>query len=80
MHAMSSALRRHRGADVVHVTARCITPRIVERLHRLGKVVHGNDAIDMDDVQRVLSAGADRLSTNEVATAVVTCAQHSVGR
>lgn len=57
------------GADVVHVHACCITPQITERLHRIGKVVHGNDAADEADVQRVLMAGADRLSTSDVALA-----------
>lgn len=57
------------GADVVHVHARCITPRITERLHQLGKVVHGNDAANEADVHRVLAAGADRLSTSDVALA-----------
>jgi glycerophosphoryl diester phosphodiesterase len=58
------------GADVVHVHARCITPRIVERLHRLGKTVHANDAVDATDLHRALAAGADRLSTNDVALAI----------
>jgi len=58
------------GADVVHVHARCITPRIVERLHRLGSVVHANDAVDATDLRRALVSGADRLSTNDIALAV----------
>lgn len=58
------------GADVVHVHARCITPRIGERLHRLGKTVHANDAVDATDLHRALAAGADRLSTNDVALAI----------
>jgi hypothetical protein len=58
------------GASVIHVPAPCITGRIAERLHGLDKVVHGNDAVDAVNVRRVLLAGADRLSTNDVAGAV----------
>lgn len=57
------------GADVVHVRAACITARIVERLHRLGKIVHANDALDALDLRRAMASGADRLSTNDVALA-----------
>ncbi len=57
------------GADVVHVHAPCITPGIVERLHRLGKIVHANDAVDATDLHRAIASGADRLSTNDVALA-----------
>ena len=58
------------GADVVHVHARFITPRIVDRLHRLGKTVHANDAADATDVHRAFAAGADRLSTDDVTVAI----------
>lgn len=54
------------GADVIHVPARWITPRVVERLHRLGKIVHANDAADVTDLHRAMASGADRLSTNDV--------------
>ena len=57
------------GADVVHVHARSITPRLVERLHRLGKIVHANDAADATDLHRAIASGADRLSTNDIALA-----------
>jgi glycerophosphoryl diester phosphodiesterase len=57
------------GADVVHVHAPCITPGVVERLHRLGKIVHANDAVDVTDLHRAIASGADRLSTNDVALA-----------
>ncbi|MEZ5247956.1 MAG: glycerophosphodiester phosphodiesterase family protein [Ilumatobacteraceae bacterium] len=58
------------GADVIHVPARCITRLIVDRLHDLGKAVHANDAADTSEVRRARSAGADRLSTNDVAMAI----------
>lgn len=68
------------GADVIHVPARCITPRIVDRLHGLGKVVHGNDAVDVGEVRRVLWTGADRVSTNDVAIAIATRDEAAAGR
>lgn len=57
------------GAGVVHVRAACITPRIVDRLHELGTIVHANDAVDAHDLRRAMASGADRLSTNDVALA-----------
>ncbi|MFM7686649.1 MAG: hypothetical protein ACKPDI_12110 [Actinomycetota bacterium] len=50
------SIRRKRPADSV--------------LSGLGKVVHGNDAADVGEVRRTVSAGADRLSTNDVAMAI----------
>lgn len=67
------------GADVVHVPARCITRMIVDRLRFLGKVVHGN-AADEHEVRRVLTARADRLSTNDVAMATATRTRHAERR
>lgn len=64
------------GADVVHVPARCITRMIVDRLRFLGKVVHGN-AADEHEVRRVLTARADRLSTNDVAMALAARTRHA---
>ena len=45
------------GADVVHVRANSITPRIADRLHALGMVVHANDASGVDDLRRAAEAG-----------------------
>jgi glycerophosphoryl diester phosphodiesterase len=57
-------------ADVVHVYAAEITPSIVEQLHRDGRRVHANDAASGDEVRRAIECGADRLSTDDPATAV----------
>jgi glycerophosphoryl diester phosphodiesterase len=52
------------GADVAHVHAGSITPRIVDRLHDLGMITHANDAADTADIHRALNAGADRVSVD----------------
>lgn len=58
------------GADVVHVYAGAITPRIVERLHQLGLEAHANDADSPELVRRAIDSGADRLTTSQVRAAV----------
>jgi glycerophosphoryl diester phosphodiesterase len=57
-------------ADVVHVHARDITVSIVDQLHGLGCTVHANDAATADEVRRVIEIGADRLSTDDLETAL----------
>jgi len=57
------------GADVVHVHARSITQRIVDRLHGNGKIVHVNDAAGAVELRRALESGADRVSTDHVGLA-----------
>lgn len=54
------------GADVAHVHAASLTPRISERLHGMAFQVHANDAVSGDDVQRAILADADRLSVNDI--------------
>lgn len=58
-------------ADVAHVYAGGITPRIVEGLHGLGLEAHANDAADSDEMKRAIDAGVDSLSANDVRAAVV---------
>lgn len=58
--------------DVAHVHAANITASIVDRLHELGLTVHANDARDGTDVQRAIDARADRLSIDDIETAVST--------
>jgi glycerophosphoryl diester phosphodiesterase len=76
-HLFGSAFEHHilgtaetSGADVIHVYAGAVTNRIVERLHDGGFVVHANDADSADLVRRAIECGADRLTTNDVRTAV----------
>ncbi len=59
-------------ADVAHVYAGGITPRIVEGLHGLGLEAHANDAADSDEMKRAIDAGVDSLSANDVRAAVLT--------
>lgn len=54
------------GADVAHVYAGNLTPRISRRLHRLGIEVHANDAASAEDVRKAVRADADRVSANDV--------------
>jgi glycerophosphoryl diester phosphodiesterase len=68
------------GADVIHVPARCITRSIVDRLHDLGKAAHANDAADTDEIWRARAAGADRLSTNDVAMAIAALDEGATGQ
>lgn len=63
--------------DVAHVHAANVTASIVGRLHELGLTVHANDARDGTDVQRAIDAGADRLSTDDIETAVATVDRQS---
>ena len=58
------------GADVVHVHAGSVTPRIADRLHALGLGVHANDATSVDFMRRAVQSGADRMSVNDVSLAV----------
>ena len=55
--------------DIAHVNAKFVSPSIVERLHGLGMAAHANDAMNAEDVQRALDAGADKLSANDVGMA-----------
>ena len=56
--------------DVAHVHAKHISPSITARLHEQGLLVHANDATNPEDVRRALEAGADKLSTDDVAMAL----------
>jgi len=58
------------GADVAHVYAGGITPRIVDRLHGLGLQVHANDAVSRAEMLAARTAGVDSLSANDIETAV----------
>lgn len=58
------------GADVAHVYASCVTPSIVDSLHGLGLQVHANDATSPEQMKSAVKAGVDRLSANDVASAV----------
>lgn len=58
------------GADVVHVYAGNVTPRIVGRLRALGLDVHANDAVSAEEIYRAVDSRVDRLSANDVSTAV----------
>ena len=55
-------------ADVVHVHAADINPRIVDTLRHWGRRVHANDATTAFDVHRAMACGADRLSTDDLET------------
>ena len=52
--------------DVVHVYAGDITPEAVAAIHACGMVAHANDAATAAEMQRALTAGADRISSNDV--------------
>ena len=52
--------------DVVHVYAGDITADAVAAIHARGMVAHANDAATAADVRRALTAGADRISSNDV--------------
>jgi len=69
-------LARHSTSQVVHVQARSITARIVDRLQGLDKTVHANDAKNPADVERAIHAGASRLSANDVEMAVTARNRH----
>jgi glycerophosphoryl diester phosphodiesterase len=58
------------GFDVAHVHASAITGAIATGLRELGYVVHANDAAGREDILRALDAGAQSISTNDVALAV----------
>ena len=47
-----------------------ITESIVAGLHDLGYLVHANDALGRDEILRACTAGADSISTDEVALAM----------
>lgn len=55
------------GFDVAHVYAGAITESIANGLKAMGYVVHANDAVDRDEFQRAMDAGADSFSLNDVA-------------
>jgi len=57
-------------ADVAHVYAGGITPRIVDGLHALGLEAHANNAANSDEMKRAIDAGVDSLSVNDVRAAV----------
>ncbi len=61
---------RFTTADVVHVYAGDITPRIAAALHDQGRTVHANDAASGQDLARAVDAGADRTSINDPGFAV----------
>ncbi len=58
------------GFDVAHVYAGVLTERIASGLSELGYVVHANDAVGPDDVNRAVDAGATSISLNDVALAM----------
>lgn len=58
------------GFDVAHVYAGAITGRIASGLVDLGYVVHANDAVGRDQILRALDAGAQSISTDDVALAL----------
>lgn len=58
------------GFDVAHVHAGSITERIASGLGDLGYVVHANDALGRDQILRARDAGAQSISTNNVALAM----------
>jgi len=58
------------GFDVAHVYAGAITEPIATGLRELGYVVHANDAVSRDELQRAIDAGADSFSLNDVALGV----------
>lgn len=58
------------GFDVAHVHAGAITESIADGLRDLGYVVHANDAVDGDEMQRALDVAADSMSANDVALAL----------
>ncbi len=58
------------GLDVAHVYAGVITERIVAGLNQLGYVAHANDAVDAEQFIRLADAGAQSMSTNDVAWAI----------
>jgi len=64
------AILKAERADVAHVYAGGITPRIVDRLHELGLQVHANDAVSRAEMFAARSAGVDSLSANDVEAAV----------
>lgn len=58
------------GFDVAHVYASALTEQIASGLRDLGYVVHANDAVGRDEIVRALDAGAQTISTNDVALAM----------
>jgi len=58
------------GFDVAHVYAGAITKPIATGLQELGYVVHANDAVGRDEINRALDVGAQSVSSNDVALAV----------
>lgn len=58
------------GFDVAHVYAGAVTERIASGLNDLGYVVHANDAVGRDEILRAIDAGAQSISTNNVALAI----------
>lgn len=55
------------GFDVAHVYAGAITESIATGLRDRGCLVHANDAVDGEELQRALDAGVDSVSLNDVA-------------
>lgn len=52
-------------------TSRCeITRSISMGLRDLGYILHANDAVGREEILRVLDAGAQSMSTNDVALAM----------
>lgn len=58
------------GFDVAHVYAGAITRPISMGLRDLGYIVHANDAVGREEILRALDAGAQSISTNDVALAI----------
>ena len=58
------------GFDVAHVYAGAITEPIASGLRAMGYVVHANDAVNRDEMQRAIDAGADSFSLNDVALGI----------
>lgn len=64
--------------DVAHVYAPDLTPQIAAGLREMGGVVHANDALGRDGIDDAIEAGAQSLSTDDVALAMeeITSAEH----
>ncbi len=64
------------GFDVAHVYAGAITERIAAGLGELGYAVYANDAVGRDQVLQARDAGAQSISTNDVALALSLLTNH----
>jgi glycerophosphoryl diester phosphodiesterase len=60
--------------DVIHVPAKTIKRSIADAIHEAGYMVHANDAITEAEVLAAIDAGADKLSTPDVAMAITVSA------